>query len=190
MRILMAPIMNIRNLYLRCTQYFFVRLWTIAYWHHPPYSKGSADSDKENNLIEMRKNVLPILEDHGIDLVLSGHSHSYERSFLLFGHYGNSETLQSSMILDSGDGREDSNGAYAKSVGGLNAGKGTVYVVTGSASSVIEGSLNHPAMFLSFNTLGSMVLDIYGNRLDAFFIDEDGIIRDNFTILKVPDNEP
>ena len=167
-----------------------VKMWTIAYWHHPPYSKGSADSDKENNLIEMRKNVLPILEDHGIDLVLSGHSHSYERSFLLFGHYGNSETLQSSMILDSGDGREDSNGAYAKSVGGLNAGKGTVYVVTGSASSVIEGPLNHPAMFLSFNTLGSMVLDIYGNRLDAFFIDEDGIIRDNFTILKVPDNAP
>ena len=36
----------------------------------------------------MRQNALPILEADGVDLVLTGHSHSYERSFLLDGHYG------------------------------------------------------------------------------------------------------
>jgi len=37
--------------------------WTIAFWHHPPYSKGSHDSDIETALIEMRENALPILEN-------------------------------------------------------------------------------------------------------------------------------
>ncbi|MCB0384186.1 MAG: metallophosphoesterase family protein, partial [Bdellovibrionales bacterium] len=62
-------------------------LWTIAYWHHPPYSKGSHDSDTEGALVEMREHFLPILEDNGVDLVMAGHSHSYERSVLLDGHY-------------------------------------------------------------------------------------------------------
>jgi hypothetical protein len=59
--------------------------WIIAFWHHPPYSKGSHDSDIELRQIEMRENVLPLLESYGVDLVLSGHSHSYERSFLIDG---------------------------------------------------------------------------------------------------------
>ena len=36
--------------------------WVIAFWHHPPYTKGSHDSDSEIELIEMRQNALPILE--------------------------------------------------------------------------------------------------------------------------------
>ncbi|HMJ64026.1 MAG TPA: metallophosphoesterase family protein, partial [Candidatus Binatia bacterium] len=65
--------------------------WLIAYWHHPPYTKGTHDSDDpilDYELIEMRENVLPILEAFGVDLVLCGHSHVYERSYLLQGHYG------------------------------------------------------------------------------------------------------
>ena len=64
--------------------------WIVAFWHHPPYSKGSHDSDTEIQLQEMRQYALPILEDHGVDLVLAGHSHSYERSMLIDGHYGTS----------------------------------------------------------------------------------------------------
>jgi hypothetical protein len=40
--------------------------WVVAYWHHPPYSKGSHDSDAEARLVEMRENVLPILESAGV----------------------------------------------------------------------------------------------------------------------------
>ena len=39
-------------------------------------------------------------------------------------------------------------------------------------------------MFISLNSLGSMVLDVNGNRLDATFIDQAGVKRDYFTILK------
>ena len=37
--------------------------WVIAFFHHPPYSKGSHDSDTDIELKEMRQNALPILED-------------------------------------------------------------------------------------------------------------------------------
>ncbi len=86
--------------------------WVVAFWHHPPYSKGSHDSDSDPNLIQMRENALPILDSHGVDLVLGGHSHSYERSFRIHGHYDNSDTLAVSMIVEGGDGRDDGDGVY------------------------------------------------------------------------------
>ncbi len=138
--------------------------WLIAFWHHPPYSKGSHDSDTETELIEMRQYALPILENYGVDLVLSGHSHSYERSYLLDGHYGVSSTLTSAMIVDAGDGRIDGTGAYQKP-GVLTPHKGAVYTVAGSSGQTGGGSLNHPAMYISLNVLGSLVLDVNGSQL-------------------------
>ena len=52
-----------------------------------------------------------------MDLVLTGHSHSYERSFLIDGHYGTSSTFTASMKIDGGDGRIDGDGEYQKPEG-------------------------------------------------------------------------
>ncbi|MGE0131108.1 MAG: purple acid phosphatase family protein [Blastocatellales bacterium] len=163
--------------------------WLIAYWHHPPYSKGSHDSDTGWTMIEMRSNVAPILEAHGVDLVLTGHSHSYERSYLIDGHYGPSSTFNDSMKKDGGDGRPAGSGVYRKPTLGPAAREGAVYVVAGSSGKLGGGRLNHPAMFTSLNNLGSVVLDVDGNRLDAKFIRADGTVGDNFTIIKGPDRE-
>ena len=164
--------------------------WIIAFWHHPPYTKGSHNSDTEGQLIDMRQNALPILEDYGVDLVLTGHSHSYERSFLLDGHYGLSTTLLESMKKDGGDGREDGDGAYEKLLGQGTGNEGTVYAVAGSSGKISNAALNHPAMFISLGVLGSMVLDVYGNRLDAVFLDSTGAVQDYFTLTKGQDNLP
>jgi hypothetical protein len=158
--------------------------WVIAFFHHPPYSKGSHDSDIDIELREMRQNALPILESAGVDLVLSGHSHSYERSFLIDGHYGSSNTFAASMKKNSGSGRTDGTGAYRKPTYGMAAHEGAVYAVAGSSGQTSGGLLNHPAMFVSLNSLGSLVLDVNGNRLDATFIDQAGVRRDYFTIVK------
>ncbi len=158
--------------------------WIIAFWHHPPYSKGSHDSDTDSIMIEMRTNFLPILEAGGVDLVLTGHSHSYERSYLLDGHYGLSTTLTASMKKDAGSGREDGAGAYKKPSPGIAPHEGAVYAVAGSSGQTAGGALNHPAMFISLNLLGSMVLDVNGNRLDAKFIDNTGATKDYFTLIK------
>jgi hypothetical protein len=163
-------------------------LWMIAFWHHPPYTKGSHDSDSETELMEMRQNFLPILEDGGVDLVLSGHSHCYERSFLLDGHYGLSTTLTNKMILNASGGREtNSAGPYTKWLSGTQSHQGAVYAVAGSSGKISGGPLDHPAMFISLNNLGSLVLDIDGDRLDAKFLRENGAvpaIADQFTIVK------
>jgi acid phosphatase type 7 len=157
--------------------------WIIAIWHHPPYTKGSHDSDTETELIEMRTNALPILEGGGVDLVLSGHSHAYERSFLIDGHYGTSTTFSASMKKDGGSGREDGTGPYRKPTVSP-AHKGAVYAVAGSSGQATGGVLNHPAMYVSLNTLGSMVLDVNGERLDVTFLDSTGVVRDYFTMIK------
>ena len=42
--------------------------WTVAYWHHPPYTMGSHNSDSEAELINMRSKFIRILERYGVDL--------------------------------------------------------------------------------------------------------------------------
>jgi hypothetical protein len=165
--------------------------WIIAFWHHPPYSKGSHDSDTGLQLKQMRENALPILEAAGVDLVLSGHSHSYERSFLLDGHYGTSDTLMESMKIDAGDGRTNSDGAYKAIYNEANPYQGAVYITAGSSGKTTYGTLDHPVMVhASLQRLGSLVLDVNGNRLDARFVRENGNVDDYLTILKTPDNCP
>lgn len=160
--------------------------WVIPFWHHPPYTKGSHDSDAESNLIEVRQNMIPILESYGVDLVLCGHSHSYERSFLLDGHYGFSGTLTPTMKVDGGDGREEGTGAYHKQAGRPGPNQGVVYTVAGSSGHTGGGTLNHPAMFISLDVLGSLVIDINSNRLDMAFIEPNAVVGDHFTLLKAP----
>jgi hypothetical protein len=162
------------------------RDWIIAYFHHPTYTKGTHDSDKEGRLVDMRQVFLPILEAGGTDLILTGHSHVYERSSLIDGHYGLSETFEAGAnVKQKGNGREDGDGVYRKPRT-RTAHDGEVSVVTGSAghASAKPVPLNHRAMIVSFNEAGSSVLDIDGLRLDLTFLNEKGEKRDWFSIVK------
>lgn len=160
------------------------RPWTIAYFHHPPYTKGSHDSDdpadSDGRMIAVRENVLPVLEARGVDLVLAGHSHGYERSYLLDGHYGSSSTFDPAMRLDAGDGDPDGDGAYRKSHG---AHGGTVYVVAGSSGAIAGTIEPHPAMAVGIEALGSLVLDVEDGRLDVRFVGITGLVLDRFQLL-------
>ena len=159
--------------------------WIVGIWHHPPYTKGSHNSDTESNLIDMRQNFLPMLENNGVDLVLSGHSHSYERSYFLNGHYGNSGTFNSPTMTvgatGNGDGKIDGTGAYSKSP---TSSDGAVYITAGSSGKVSGGTLDHNAMYYSVSQLGSCILEVDGSTLNVKFIRETGAIEDYFTIEK------
>jgi len=157
--------------------------WIIVYFHHPPYTKGSHDSDLEPQLWDVRSNFLPILENAGVDLVLTGHSHSYERSMLINGHYGFSFDFDNSMIVDGGSGKHDLCEAYVKSTTGANAGQGAVYAVAGSSGKKSGGLSQHPVMYSFYNELGSVLIDVHDKRLDFTFIREDGTTPDHFTIF-------
>lgn len=49
--------------------------WTIVVVHRPPWS---STDDKQD--VAMRDDLAPLFEEGGVDLVLSGHAHNYERS--------------------------------------------------------------------------------------------------------------
>jgi hypothetical protein len=161
--------------------------WTVAFWHQGPYTKGSHDSDLEVEPIEMRTNVNPILEAAGVDLVLNGHSHVYERSYLLDGHYGLTTTFNRQQhIRDAGDKKFDGADLYAKPLG-QKPHAGTAYVVIGCSAKADGGPLNHPAMKKSIgDTYGSLVIDVQGTVLKCAFLADNGQIRDSFVIAKGP----
>jgi hypothetical protein len=161
--------------------------WIIAFFHHPPYTKGSHNSDTESEHIQMRERFLPILEAGGVDLTLGGHSHSYERSYLIDGHYGLSGTFTPAMKLNGGDGRPAGDGAYLKPLNDAGGHKGAVHAVSGSAGGQgggLQPDGPHPVFFTSTLDHGSLVLDINGNTLSGTFIRKDGLTPDTFTINK------
>lgn len=159
--------------------------WVIVAFHHPPYTRGSHDSDDSSDskgrMQEMRENILPILEKAGVDLVLSGHSHLYERSYLLDCAYENSASFSAKNKVSEGV-----NGKHQDYIKALptKGNQGTVYVVAGSSSKVDSGPLDHPAHYVGLQEAGSVVVDVDGNKLTARFINQEGQVRDEFSITK------
>ena len=168
--------------------------WLIAYWHFAPYTKVGHNSDDPSDwsgrAIDMRENMNPILEQYGVDLVLAGHSHGYERSYLIDGHYGLSNTLTSDMILDNTSGNMNETGAYHKPAS-LTTHNGTVYLVCGNSGKLssldTDGPLpgEHPVMYeTNTDFAGSVIIDIANGVLEGKFLNEAGIIQDYFHIKK------
>lgn len=156
--------------------------WVVAYWHHPPYTKGSHDSDNEGALIDMRENALPILEAGGVDLVLGGHSHIYERTFLLDGAY-DTPSVAGAGVHDANDGRPLGDGPYTKPPG-LASNEGAVYVVAGHGGTGVSQDAEHPLMAFAEVANGSCILDVQNNTLTLFNLRDDGAITDRVAIIK------
>ncbi len=156
--------------------------WLIAFWHHPPYTKGSHDSDAERQLIEMRTHFMPILESCGVDIVLSGHSHIYERSMLIDGAYA-TPTVAEGVVVDDGDGNPDHDGAYRKSQG-LNPNEGTVAIVAGNGGAGLTRRGTMPIMREILVEHGSVILDIRGDTLTGTMVNKNNVERDVFSIVK------
>ena len=157
--------------------------WLIAVLHHPPYTRGSHNSDDKSDsrgrLFDVRENILPILEKGGVDLVLTGHSHVYERSYLMGCHYGTSNELKDSMLYDT-----SVQGPYLKHHAKSKPYQGTVYAVVGSSARADFGPIDHPVMAVAKRETGSMVVDIDGLSLQAYFINDEAKVIDNFRIEK------
>ena len=171
------------------------RKWVIAYWHHPPYTMGSHNSNSEGDLVAIRENFIRILERNGVDLIICGHSHDYERSYLLKGYYkvnpGDPQVNENNFNINTHTASSSSgkyNGTpnscpytykYSKS------NHGSVYVVAGSAGADggVQSGYPHNALAFSQDDGGMFYFEVDSNRLDAKFIRRDGQIADNFTIM-------
>ncbi len=154
--------------------------WTVVYFHHPPYTKGSHNSDTEDELIKIRENLLRIIERYKVDLVLCGHSHVYERTHPLRGHYGAADTFDPKKHVVE---KKDSPNHYR--VG--KEGQGVIYIVSGSGGQVGGQEKDYPlkaATYYNTTVGGSLIMDFDDNKLDAKWICADGQVRDEFSIVK------
>jgi hypothetical protein len=154
--------------------------WIVAFLHQQIYY----------SLVEFRKNFVPVLEEGGVDLVMYGHKHSYQRSILMNGHYGSSvsDYDETTMAVDAGDGRPDGDGMYEKPPN-KTPNAGTVYLVCGSSGSVHELPSEKPYMPYRAGIpdgLGSVHIAVNGSQMDVKFINYENNIRDYFTISKGP----
>jgi hypothetical protein len=58
-------------------------IWKIVMFHHDIY--GSASHSTEASILNLRAALFPICDDYGIDIVITGHDHSYTRTYPLRG---------------------------------------------------------------------------------------------------------
>jgi len=162
--------------------------WVVAYWHHPPFSLGSRNGETENDMIKIRENFIRILERNGVDLILCGHSHVYERTRLIQGFYDYSGSFNGAVHnVSQSSGRYDGTDNSCTYIKSSANNKGTVYVVAGSGGQLGSPSPGYPHKAMYYSNAdhgGSMMLEVEGNRLDAKWIGIDGLIRDKFTIVK------
>ncbi|MCB9290593.1 MAG: metallophosphoesterase [Lewinellaceae bacterium] len=156
--------------------------WVVAILHRVIYHSQALD--------DFRHNFVPVLEAGGADLVMYGHQHSYRRSYLINGHYGdgNGSFDPATMAIDDGDGRTDGDGAYQKP-GTLTPNAGTIYMVTGSAGTV--SALPSSIPFMPYEAgdpegLGSVHISVFGGQMDVTFINHEMQVLDYFSISKEP----
>lgn len=161
--------------------------WTVVYWHHAPHTMSSHNSDIEDELIAIRQNFIRILERYGVDLIMCGHSHAYERSYFLNGYYGTEPTFNvNSHALTTSSGKYDGSDDSCPYVKTTSDKRGTVYMVSGSAgaSGTMDPSFPHSALPFSLNDGGMFYFEVEDNRLDGKFLRKDGTVWDKFTIMK------
>lgn len=123
--------------------------WKIAIFHHPPYTSSERSP---NNIV--RAQVLPLLEAGGVDFVLSGHDHHYERTVPILGGCDAAADLGALTYIVAGAG-----------------GRGLRAVDSQWWTAAVE------------NTVYSFVaFTVHGCRLTGETIDQDGNVIDTFEL--------
>lgn len=77
------------------------RKWKIIYLHRPLYCSKSKSEDDETSFKEVRKLYEDIIFKYKVDLVLTGHTHAYDRMFPIY-----------KSVIDSASLRDDQNLYY------------------------------------------------------------------------------
>jgi uncharacterized protein (TIGR03437 family) len=130
------------------------KYWKIVFLHHPPYPTGTHLNDPICALVQ--QNVTPIVESHGVQLLLTGHEHGYERSWPLVGGQP------------------------------VNSGPSTTYVITGGGGGILEEVGSLPQCAISVQAFNYLRVDVNGNQLALNAIGLSGNVIDNITLAPQP----
>ncbi len=156
--------------------------WTIVAFHHPPYTDGSHKSnnpkDSGGRMQEMRENFIPIFDKYDVDLVISGHSHVYERSRPMINHTQESKGFNEALHV-----KEMNLQSYMKPLA-KTPNSGVIYIVNGSGSKADSGDFKIPELPIGYSVSGSVILEVTPTSLSEKFLSDRGEIKDSFTITK------
>jgi hypothetical protein len=127
--------------------------WKVAFFHHPPWSSGEHGSQ-----LTMRRQFGPLFEQYGVDVVLTGHDHNYERS----------KPMKGEGVAASGT-------------------RGVVYLVVGSGGASLRPFPAAQPSWTAYRNnsdVGYLDVTVNGGTLVAQFLTPSGTVRDGFTLTK------
>jgi hypothetical protein len=139
--------------------------WKFVFFHRPLWSSG-AHGNNEGNMLDA-DNLIGIIDDYGVDFVICGHDHDYERLHPSRGGYGGRPRVVNPLPDDGG------NSGIAD---------GTIHIVSGGAGSFTNFVMfcRVDGCFVSSGNLNYMVFDIMGDRASV-------VTRDLGPILTLAD---
>ncbi len=126
--------------------------WKIVFFHEPIYTHGRYDE-----AVKMRESIGPVLDGRGVNLVLCGHNHMYERT----------HPLRGGQIVP--------------------AGEGTVYVTTAAGGANLYRLRPDPPAYLAawdHSQHSFTIVDVSEDLLRVRQVGEDGRSIDDFHIMR------
>ncbi len=145
--------------------------WTVVFHHHSPFTTSWNHAyDLENTAIRMH--LSPLYERFGVDLVLTGHSHSYERTYPV---------------------RDDTAASMAQEPDYLDP-DGPIYITTGGGGGGLyprdPAHPNSAFQAVYRQEFHLTALDFAGGVITGRAVKHDGTILDAFTLTKTRDAAP
>jgi 3',5'-cyclic AMP phosphodiesterase CpdA len=138
--------------------------WKIVAMHHSPYSTGQHHTDIEVPIIQSK--LVPIMQQYGVDLVLTGHDHLYQRT----------KPLRDGAITTIDEG-------------------GIVYIVTGAGAAASYSCTSAVWLETSICAKDYGVysrIKVSGDTMTLEAVDDFGRIKDSFTfpVASLPTSTP
>ena len=145
--------------------------WIIVNMHNPFYSSpneceaSGCEGDKD-----FRESFHPLFDKYGVDLVLEGHVHNYQRSFpLAFNQQKSGEPIVTSASKTD-----------------YNNPSGAIFAIVGTGGVNLHG-LSDKAPFMAFqqdSKFGVLYMHFSNDKIDAKFVTNEGETLDHFSISK------
>lgn len=138
--------------------------WIIVFFHRPFYSADDTD------ITNMRRTYHPVFEKFGVDLVIQGHSHNYQRSYpLLFNEVTHSEPIVSD-----------------KEQFQYHDPKGIIFVIAGTGGESVQPLNKKSFLASSYEGYGCINVEINGKSLSVEYYSDSNDTIDKFMISKNP----
>ena len=140
--------------------------WTIVFFHRPFYS--AAVSDTTN----MRRTYHPLFDKLGVDLVLQGHSHNYQRSYPLY----HNDVRHSEPIISDKERFQ-----YHDPLG-------PIFLIVGTGGESVQPVNKKPFLVSTYQGYGCINVDIKGKSMNVEYYSDTNNTIDKFSISKNQDN--